>query len=67
MTYLLCSDGSVNAGMNLEKKMLQAKYSHEGFLFFFSLSIHIKKIVTSWAKKLPLGIPFTVTIKKIKI
>lgn len=40
MTHLLCSDGSVNAGMNLEKKMLQAKYSHEGLGFFFPFNTY---------------------------
>lgn len=65
MTYLLCSDRSVNAGMNLEKKCYKPSIVMK-VSFFFLLSRHIKKMVTSQAKKLPLGIPFTVTIKKNK-
>jgi len=62
MTHLLCSDRSVNAGMNLEKKCYKPGTAMKVSFFFFSLSIHIKKVVTLHGQKLPLGIPLTVTI-----
>lgn len=64
MTHLLCSDRSVNIGMNLDKKILQAKYSREGLFLFSPPSIHIKKVVTLRGQNMPLGIPLSVTIKK---
>lgn len=68
MTYLLCSDRSVNAGMNLEKNCYKPSIVMK-VPFFSPFNIYKENgnFISQKKKKMPLGIPFTVTIKKIKI